>query len=187
MRLHSWLSPKCFVGESRLDGIGVFAKEPISEGELVSVWGGIVYSTDEIVALGDTFKNFRTHPLQVVDNFYLGSSSLTAVDDAERFNHSCGANLGVKGQILVIARREISAGEELTFDYETANTEFAEFECRCKSENCRQKIDGAAWQRPEFRKVHEGWMAWFIEQRITGQQRESVMPSSATEPAPPKC
>lgn len=119
MRLHSWLSPKCFVGESRLDGIGVFAKEPISEGELVSVWGGIVYSTDEIVALAN-IRNFRTHPLQVADNFYLGSSSLTASSMMPNASITVAVQIWVKGQILVIARRDISAGEELTFDYENS-------------------------------------------------------------------
>ena len=55
MRLHSWLSPKCHVGESSLAGIGVFASRPLAEGELVAVWGGVIYTARKSMA-------WRTYP-----------------------------------------------------------------------------------------------------------------------------
>lgn len=52
MRLHSWLSPKCRVAVSPLEGVGVFAASSIAEGELVCVWGGVVYTAAEVELLG---------------------------------------------------------------------------------------------------------------------------------------
>jgi SET domain-containing protein len=34
-----------------------------------------------------------------------------------RVNHSCEPNLGMGGNVLLVAMREIAAGEELTIDY----------------------------------------------------------------------
>ena len=94
MRLHSWLSPKCKVGESPLAGIGVFAADLIEAGELVAVWGGVIYTADEIDALGEVFPHFHTHPFEVAEGFFMGSTSNTGIDDAERFNHGCDQPVG---------------------------------------------------------------------------------------------
>lgn len=165
MRLHSWLSPKCRVGESRLAGVGVFATMPFEVGELVAVWGGVIYTAAEVNALGAVFPHFRTHPFEVADGFFMGSTSNTAIDDAERFNHSCNPNIGVKGQVVVLARRAISAGEELAFDYETTDIAPDPFNCRCGAAICRKRIDGTGWQSPEFRRRHDGWLSWFIAEK----------------------
>ena len=144
----------------------MFAAAPIAAGELVCVWGGCIYTADEVEALGQTFPYFRTHPIEVAEGFYLASTSTTAIDDAERFNHSCNPNVGVKGQLMVVARRAISAGEELTFDYETTDLSLTPFECRCGAPDCRRQINGHAWQRPEFRQRHVGWLSTYIAEKI---------------------
>lgn len=169
MRLHSWLSDKCEVRESPTSGLGVFATEPIQQMELVAVWGGIVYTREEVDGLGKLMENFKTHPLQIAERFYLASSSLTAIDDAERFNHSCDPNVGVKGQILLLARRNIEAMEELCFDYETTDLHLDGLECSCGSPNCRKRLDGTSWQRTKFQEQHRGWLSSYIEQRIEQQ------------------
>ena len=166
MRLHSWLSPKCRVAESPLQGLGVFASEVIRDAELVAVWGGVVYSAAEIQSLGETFPHFRTHPFEVADGFFMGSTSLHAIDDAERFNHSCSPTVGVKGQVVVLARREIKPGEELTFDYETTDLYPNPFECRCETAECRHTIDGKAWSSPEFQNRNRGWLSWYIQEKV---------------------
>jgi uncharacterized protein len=169
-RLHSWLSAKCQVRESALDRrLGVFAQEAIAKHELVAVRGGIVYSLDEIQALGSTFPHVFSQSIQVAEGFYMASSSLTAIDDAERFNHSCEPNVGIKGQILLLARRDIKVGEELVFDYETADDSLEPFECNCGSQSCRKSIDGSEWQSESFQAKHSGWFSWFLQQKITSQ------------------
>lgn len=166
VRLHSWLSPKCRVASSPLEGLGVFAAEAIAEGELVCVWGGVVYTAAEVDALGAAFPHFRTHPYEVAEGFYLGSTSVSAIDDAERFNHSCDPNVGVKGQILVHARRTIKAGEELVFDYETTDIAPTPFLCRCGAAECRGRIDGSAWQSKEFQRRNAGWLTTYIADKV---------------------
>lgn len=166
MRLHSWLSPKCDISQSTLQGLGVFASSVIFEQELVAVWGGVIYSADEIQVLGESFQHFRTHPFEVAQGFYMGSTSLHAIDDAERFNHSCEPTVGVKGQVIVLARREINTGEELTFDYETTDLAPNAFQCRCGSDRCRRKIDGSAWRSRVFQEEHSDWLSWNVSQQI---------------------
>lgn len=167
MRLHSWLSPKCHIQPSPLQGHGVFARQSIAERELVCVWGGVVYTAAEIEALSETFGHFQTHPIEVAEGFYLASTSLTAIDDAERFNHSCEPNVGVQGQLIVQARRAIAAGEELTFDYETTDISMTPFECRCGAASCRQLIDGNAWKSPAFQQANAGWLSPYIAERVS--------------------
>lgn len=144
----------------------MFATQTIQPLELVAVWGGVIYSLAEIQAMGEVFPHFLSHPFEVAEGFYMGSTSNTAIDDAERFNHSCDPNIGVKGQIIVLARREITVGEELTFDYETTDVAPDPFQCRCGSPGCRGLIDGSRWQCPEFQKQNQGWFSWFIEEKI---------------------
>ena len=170
VRLHSWLSPKCRVAASPLQGFGVFAAENFNLGELVAVWGGVIYTAAEIEALGEQFPHFRTHPFEVTAGFFMGSTSLTAIDDAERFNHSCSPTVGVKGQILVLTRRAVTAGEELTFDYDTTDLSPHPFQCRCGAEACRQTIDGSAWQAKDFRQRNEGWFSWYIQEKIKAHE-----------------
>ena len=149
----------------------MFAATPIAAGELVCVWGGVVYTAAEVEALGQTFSHFRTHPIEVAEGFYLASTSPTAIDDAERFNHSCDPNVGVKGQILVQARRAIVAGEELTFDYETTDVSMTPFECRCGAKQCRGRIDGSAWNSPDFQANNAGWLSPYIAAKVVNHSR----------------
>ena len=166
MRLHSWLSPKCVVAESPSGGLGVFATQTFAREELVCVWGGIVYSASEIEELSQQFPHFRTHPVSVADGFYLASTSNTVIDDAERFNHSCAPNIGVRGQIVLQARRDIQAGEELTFDYETTDLDPGGFCCECRSPQCRGIIDGTASRSTVFQSQNNGWLAWHIAEKF---------------------
>jgi uncharacterized protein len=166
-RLHSWLSPKTRIDALAADGLGVFASERFAAGELVAVWGGCVYTASEIDHLGAKYCHFATHPYEVASGLYLGSTSLHGIDDAERFNHGCEPNCGVQGQIVLLTRREIAEGEELTFDYETTDLRPAPFDCRCGADACRGRIDGSAWRDPDHRRRNRGWYAWHIERRIT--------------------
>ncbi|MEZ6094838.1 MAG: SET domain-containing protein-lysine N-methyltransferase [Pirellulaceae bacterium] len=147
---------------------GVLCGDGFMAGELVAIWGGVVYSAKEIGEIGEAFPHFRTHPYEVAPGFFMASTSLTAIDDAERFNHCCAPNVGIKGQVVVLARRDIDAGEELTFDYETTDVAPDPFDCSCGAPECRTRIDGDAWKSPEFQQANSGWFNWFIEEMVRG-------------------
>ena len=59
-------------------------------------------------------------------------------------NHSCEPNTEIeRARREVRARRDIAQGEELTFDYNSNETEMAyPFECKCGSPNCQGLIRG---------------------------------------------
>ena len=176
MRVHSYLSPKCHVRESRIDRLGVFAKKPIKKGEIITIWGGAIYSSSEIDSYAIRYPHFRTHPFGVYEGYYMGPvHPKDPIDDAERFNHSCNANAGIKGQIILVARRDISSGEEIFFDYETVETSIdgLDFNCRCGERNCRKKIDGSAWKRSDFVRMNKDCLSWFIQEKLKKQNRKN--------------
>lgn len=144
---------------------GVFAKEKIIMGETIAIWGGKIYSAEEIDSLSKKYPSISTHPFGVFDGFYMGPVKPDdPPDDAEFFNHSCLPNAGIKGQIVLIARRDIPAGEEICFDYETTeNTSNAlGFKCNCKSNKCREMINGDAWLDPNFIRANKEYLSWYI-------------------------
>lgn len=151
-----------------MGGLGLFTNAPISEGELVSVWGGCVYNEEEIRQLGNVSSHFRTHPVEVAPGFYLASTNVFAVDDVERINHSCEPNVGIKGQIVLLARRPIASGEELTIDYETLSPSQAgaEFHCTCGSATCRERIDGHIVQTSEWVHKNQSWLSWRVAESL---------------------
>lgn len=58
---------------------------------------------------------------------------------ARRINHSCGPNCETqsdRGRIWVVARRDIAADEELTYDYGFPYSEWREHPCRCGAKEC---------------------------------------------------
>ena len=58
---------------------------------------------------------------------------------ARFLNHSCSPNCDaelIEGQIWMVARRAIAAGEELTFNYSYDLTDFREHPCHCGSTEC---------------------------------------------------
>jgi hypothetical protein len=83
-------------------------------------------------------------------------------------NHSCEPNLGIQGQIVYVALRDIKRGEELTFDYAMNGDEPYEMKCRCGKKSCRGTITGFDWKNPELQKKYDGYFSWFIQRRIDG-------------------
>ena len=69
----------------------------------------------------------------------------TEVGKLAALNHSCDPNVFLDtDHLLVIARRDIQAGEELTFFYPSTEWEMeAPFICLCGSANCIHVVAGA--------------------------------------------
>jgi len=158
-----WLSPKLEAEKNILKGgYGVVAREPISKGELVALWGGNVVTGDQLHELN---KIAQRYSVQVEENLYLVTTR--AYDSADYINHSCEPNLGMSGQIGLVAMRDIEPGEEVSFDYAmTDGTPYDEFECQCGSPNCRGYISGDDWKRPELSKRYAGYFSPYLQRRI---------------------
>jgi hypothetical protein len=162
----SYLSPK-LEGHPKADGSGngVFALQPLTKGELIAVFGGVVYEWDTFINLSD---HDRSLCIQVEDRLFLVPRP---VGEGDYVNHSCNPNAGLSGQIGVVALRDIHIGEEVCFDYAMCDTmPYDEFECSCGQPNCRGSISGNDWQKPELQKRYAGYFSPHVQRRIDEMQ-----------------
>lgn len=77
---------------------------------------------------------------------------------ARLINHSCSPNCTaetIRGHVWIMARREIAAGEELTFDYGFPYKEWRLHPCRCGAPRCVGFIVNKA-QRWRVRRLLSG-------------------------------
>jgi uncharacterized protein len=160
---HSYINPKCQSGAfDEKGGCGVFASEPITKGELISIWGGRVVAEHE---LDPNMPDFTQRIIQIEEGLYLETPKLLEPTDC--FNHSCEPNIGFSGQIALVAMRDIEAGEELNFDYAMCDgTPYDEFDCYCGSENCRSSVRGDDWRNPELWERYDGYFMPYLARRI---------------------
>jgi SET domain-containing protein len=142
-----WLHAGVEVRSSPISGRGLFARESMQAGTVVSRLGGRLVSTAELRLL-------LAAP-DYVDTITVGTD-LHLVLPPRRpngyGNHSCDPNLWWVGPYELATRRDVTAGEELTNDYATSTAEpgFA-MPCSCGSASCRGTVSGDDWRRPELR------------------------------------
>ncbi len=70
---------------------------------------------------------------------------------ARLLNHSCTPNCEAEmdeGRIWIIARRDIRAGEEITFNYGYDEKDYWEHPCRCGAAECVGYIVAEGWVAP---------------------------------------
>ena len=158
----NWLTPKAEARPAGDKGWGSFAIEPIAAGETVGGFGGWCISRETL----DTLELERQHrSIQVDENLYLVSRDEREPGDC--FNHSCEPSCGLMGGTILIARRDISVGEELTFDYATCDdSDYDEFECGCGEATCRGTVTGKDWAIPAVQQKYAGWFSPYLARRI---------------------
>lgn len=159
----SYLSPKCEVRKHPAKGgHAVFAVRPFDRGETIAVWSGRLVSPRQLSRLPIRLKQ---HTVQVEENLYL--TSLGADEPPDFINHSCAPNAGLSGQISCVALRMIEPGEEITIDYAMCDgTPYDEFDCECGAPNCRGRITGQDWSRPELWARYAGHFSPYLQRRI---------------------
>jgi uncharacterized protein len=160
----SYLSPKVVAQESPIHGRGLFAVEPLAEGEVVCVKGGYVFDRETLRAMPEWF---RAAEIQVAEDLFVGPLSEAEREGSMIFsNHSCEPNIGVKGQVVFVAMRDIGAGEELTHDWATTDDDDYRVECRCGAAGCRRVLTGKDWQRADLQEKYRGYISWYLEEKI---------------------
>jgi uncharacterized protein len=143
-------------------GYGVFTSETIKKGELLMVWGGEIVTEEQ---LADLPVERTTHGVEVDEGIYL--LPLSVGDTADYINHSCNPNAGLRGQISLVAMRDISPEEEVCFDYAmTDSSDYDEFECHCGAHNCRKRITGVDWKLPELHKRYKGYFSTYLQSLV---------------------
>jgi uncharacterized protein len=160
----SYRSLKTQVRESKIHGRGLFATTDIAKNEIVAVKGGHIIAREE---LREITPRLGPVEIQIDDNLFIAP-----VTDEERelsmlySNHSCDANIGMRGEITFVAMRDIPAGEELTHDWATTDDDDYSIECKCGAPNCRKILTGKDWQRPELQQRYAGYFSAYLARKI---------------------
>jgi SET domain-containing protein len=124
-------APALEIRQAGRKGYGVFAASFIPSGTRI------------LRLEGDIFKSQDVPPdsmaMQIEDDLWLCSDG-TVLDD--RINHSCEPNTGfAKNDLVLYALRDISLGEELSWDYSTSISEPGwSLVCFCECAQCRRVI-----------------------------------------------
>lgn len=132
-------------------GLGVFGARKFSRGETVVVGKAIEYPPE------------RTRMSVQVD----WERHVEMDAPATLLNHSCEPNLGVRenrwSAFDFVALRDISAGEELTFDYAMTEHELvASLSCCCGSLACVGEIRPWSYRDQEWRDENAAWVARYL-------------------------
>ena len=145
-------------------GLGVFALEPIADGEVVAVKAGHIVDHAEVVRLT---AEIGDQSLQIADDLYLSPRTATEVDETSiRINHSCDANVGFRGQVVYVAMRDIAVAEELCHDYAMDRTDDYRLECRCGTAVCRGTVTGEDWRLPAVQARYDGFFLEYVTAKI---------------------
>ena len=109
--------------------------------------------------------------IQVTDDLFIGPTTPKEREGGMmHLNHSCEPNLGVAGQIVFVALRDIVNDEELTFDYAMTDDEPYEMRCNCGATKCRGVVTGLDWMNEEVQRKYGGYFSLFIQRRIDAQK-----------------
>jgi SET domain-containing protein len=162
------LSPKVVVKASAIHGRGLFAREPIGKGEIVCVKGGHVFDRRRLAELQ---PELGPAEIQIAADLFIGPVRAAEREGSMIFsNHSCEPNIGVQGQIVFVAMRDVAAGEELTHDWAMTDDDAYEMDCACGAPTCRRVITGRDWRRPELQQKYGDYMSWYLLRKIRGER-----------------
>jgi hypothetical protein len=163
--MSSWFNPKTEKRTSQLHGRGLFAREPISAGEIVAVKGGIIMDAATFALVRDAVSPAE---MQIEDDLYIAPGSAEDVEaNLLCLNHSCQPNVGVRGQITFVAMWNIPAGAELTIDYAMIDGNPAErMACSCGAPECRKIITGNDWRLRELQQRYAGYFSRYLQERF---------------------
>jgi hypothetical protein len=160
--MRNYLSPLAEAREISPKGFGSFAVTPIPMGTIIATFGGTIVNR----------VNFETFPLEQrsrsiqidVNQFVVGPELR---EPGDSINHSCLPNCGMRNATQLITMREIAVGEELTYDYATSDaSDYDEFDCACRSDECRGRVTGNDWQIPEIQNRYNKSFSPYIQRKI---------------------
>ncbi len=160
----SYLSPKTVVKESLIQGRGLFAQTFIAKGEIVCIKGGHIFNRE---TLREVQKTLGPSEIQIGENLFIGPLTADEREGSMIFsNHSCDPNIGVQGQIVFVAMRDIQAGEELTHDWAMTDDDNYEMTCNCGAINCRKIITGQDWRKKDLQEKYGEYLSWYLRMKV---------------------
>jgi len=147
-----------------LDTSGIFVAEDFNEGEVVCIWNEGAAKTQE-----DLFNTRRDPSIKLFMVFE--DSYITNVDERTgkkaEFKYSCNPNVWFdEANNTLVARRPLSKGTQITFDFATSETEMSfnvGVACECGSPTtCRGAISGTEYRYAPFCQRYKGHMSRYV-------------------------
>jgi SET domain-containing protein len=169
----SWVSNKLELSASKISGRGYVAKDFIKKGEILIVQGGQILHVSNLER--PHWQGLIHIGFQVESEFYILSVTEGGAPIREglfSMNHSCEPNAGFSGQITLVSMRDISAGEEITYDYAmtdrliAAEKVWSNLDCLCRSRLCRKVVTPMDWQRADLQVRYRGYFSTHVERAI---------------------
>jgi SET domain-containing protein len=148
------------VRTSPIEGLGVFAVNPCGAGQRIRRVNVVREITAEEPLREDAGE--RIEHCGYPD----GKVVLWGFPD-RHVNHSCDPNayeLYEGESIFIVARRDIAAGEEISFDYNINTSGGNSWPCRCGAARCRRESVGDFFSLPEQqqREYRPLLAEWFV-------------------------
>ena len=171
----TWTDPRIEFRKSRISGMGMFAREPFKKGEAVCIVGGIVMTDSEFAAFQATHAMYNS--VQIDENLHLVEDPEVTRTLEGSMNHSCDSSAWMADEVMLVARRDIGSGEEVTVDYalfRTQSTWMLDTRCRCGSSYCRRIITGDDWMREDVQERYRNHFSPFINRRIERIQKGDI-------------
>ncbi|MFK5968542.1 MAG: SET domain-containing protein-lysine N-methyltransferase [Candidatus Marithrix sp.] len=134
-----------------IQGNGLFATLLIPKGSLIWKLDEPTFTWKKIEELPEErFKAFKQYGFQCgVDRYSLPE------DQSREMNHSCDPNTWWSGSDSLIARRNISAGEEVTYDYSSCDIDLVfEMKCYCGTTHCRGIISNKDYLNSDWQEQY---------------------------------
>ena len=144
------------IRRSGIHGDGVYTTQAIAKSARVAEYTGPRLTNQQADALYE--HSPRTYLFGLID----GEHVIDGDGIAAFINHSCAPNCEadeIRGRVLIRARRDIRAGEELAYDYNLYDGNLADqAPCFCGAWNCRGTMysEKEIKRRKKQRKKHAG-------------------------------
>jgi hypothetical protein len=167
-RVFCWVSDKVSVKDTKKYGMGLFANSKIKKDEKIAMFGGYVMTRKEE---DSTPSDIYDNAIQIDDNLVIGTKNKDEIEDAAMLNHCCSANTGVKGQILLVAIKDIEPGEQVTLDFSTVlfhpkGVKPYRLKCLCGDKECRGIITDNDWKKKAIQVKYKGHFPLHIQEKI---------------------
>lgn len=149
-----WVHPAVLVRRSPIEGLGLFAIEPLFAGTVMLRLGGELVTDDGLqrrlaVAAADPVGPY-IDTITIEQNVHL---VIPPGQTVHYGNHCCDPNLWYVDPYSFSARRDIERGQELTSDYATVTgAPTWEMDCLCAAVKCRRRVTGRDWSSPELQQ-----------------------------------
>ena len=164
----SYRSPKTQVRASNIHGRGLFATADIGKDEIVAAKGGHI--VDRKTLREQISPRLGPVEIQIDEDLFIAPVTEEEREGSMLYsNHSCNPNLGMRGEITLVAMRDIRVGEELTHDWATTDDDEYSVECECGAANCRKILTGKDWQEPELQKRYASYFSAYLADKIARQ------------------